>query len=121
MKKYMIKYQTNLIFPLLLVVLATISWACKDDDITDDDIAGDDCTDVSAFAINLNPDDCTVDIEASLGVSSQYEVPWYYLKYLSPYLASGSCYLKGGYHDQVHPLSVVGDLWYQAVRYLRPD
>ena len=45
-----------------------------DEDMSSDDDQSDtDCSDVSVFVINLNGDDCTVDIEDELGVTSIYQ------------------------------------------------
>ena len=69
--------------PLLILLLLSIPMACSSEDdtvttddaqLTDDDPAVADCSNTSSiFTIDLDPSGCTVDIQNSLGVTSQYE------------------------------------------------
>ena len=70
----------NLILLALLVSLCSYFASCSKDedaftdisDEIDNPIDNENCTGISTFTINLDPNECTVNIESSLGVSSQY-------------------------------------------------
>nr|WP_299341894.1 YHYH protein [Allomuricauda sp.] len=77
----MIRITKTYVFAIMALALWANCSTDNDDGIDPDDIAMDDnsdddsvdCTNTtSIFEINLNPDDCTVDIQSTLGITSSY-------------------------------------------------
>lgn len=72
MNKFQSEFK-NVTILFVSIFIITLS-SCSSDDDNDDVVGFIDCSNTtSTFAINLNPNDCSVDIESQLGVTSQYD------------------------------------------------